>query len=84
INFILAAALTPGQDPLSMILMAVPMVLMYELSIIIARYVNPVSEVRVHELGSEEDEEEYDEVEPVYEGVQRSDEEEDDETERDL
>jgi hypothetical protein len=40
--------------------------------------------VRVHELGSEEDEEEYDEVEPVYEGVQRSDEEEDDETERDL
>src|ERR671910_2111680 len=84
INFILAAALTPGQDPLSMILMAVPMVLMYELSIMIARYVNPVSEVRVHELGSEEDEEEYDEVEPVYEGVQRSDEEEDDETERDL
>lgn len=84
INFILAAALTPGQDPLSMILMALPMVLMYELSIIIARYVNPVSEVRVHELGSEEDEEEYDEVEPVYEGVQRSDEEEDDETERDL
>jgi sec-independent protein translocase protein TatC len=84
INFILAAALTPGQDPLSMILMAVPMVLMYELSIMIARYVNPVSEVRVHELGSEEDEEEYDEVEPVYEGVHRSDEEEDDETERDL
>jgi sec-independent protein translocase protein TatC len=83
INFILAAALTPGQDPLSMILMAVPMVLMYELSIMIARYVNPVSEVRVHELGSEEDEEEYDEVEPVYEGVQRSD-EVDDETERDL
>ena len=43
INIILAAALTPGQDPLSMILMAVPMVLMYELSIIIAAYVNPVS-----------------------------------------
>src|ERR671912_1848049 len=42
INFILAAALTPGQDPLSMILMAVPMVVMYELSIVIARYVNPV------------------------------------------
>ncbi|HEU4492672.1 MAG TPA: twin-arginine translocase subunit TatC [Rubrobacteraceae bacterium] len=83
INFILAAALTPGQDPLSMILMALPMVLMYELSIIIARYVNPVSEVRVRELGSEEDEEEYDDVEPVYEGVQRSDEEEE-ETERDL
>jgi sec-independent protein translocase protein TatC len=83
LNFILAAALTPGQDPYSMVLMAAPMVVMYELSIIIARYVNPVSEVRVHELGSEEDEEEYDEVEPVYEGVQRSD-EVDDETERDL
>src|ERR671914_1009553 len=76
LNFILAAALTPGQDPLSMILMAIPMVVMYELSIIIARYVNPVSEVTVHELGSEE---EYEEVEPVYEGVEKRDDE--DETE---
>src|SRR5918992_1900047 len=89
LNFILAAALTPGQDPLSMILMAVPMVVMYELSIIIARYVNPVSEVAVHELATEEDDEEleddgeYEEVEPVYDGVQRRDDEED-ETERDL
>jgi sec-independent protein translocase protein TatC len=89
LNFILAAALTPGQDPLSMILMAIPMVVMYELSIIIARYVNPVSEVSVHELGTDEedeeleDEEEYEEVEPVYDGVQRRDDEED-ETERDL
>jgi sec-independent protein translocase protein TatC len=40
INAVLAAALTPGPDSLSMILMAVPMVLMYELSIIIARHVN--------------------------------------------
>jgi sec-independent protein translocase protein TatC len=88
LNFILAAALTPGQDPLSMILMAVPMVIMYEVSIIIARYVNPVSEVSVHELGTDDDDElegdaEYDEVEPVYDGVQRRDDEED-ETERDL
>jgi hypothetical protein len=60
----------------------VPMVAMYELSVIIARYVNPVSEVAVHELGSEEDEEEYEELEPVYEGVERRD--DDDETERDL
>jgi sec-independent protein translocase protein TatC len=87
-NFILAAALTPGQDPLSMILMAVPMVVMYELSIIIARYVNPVSEVSVHELGTDEDDEleddaEHDEVEPLYDGVQRRD-DEDDEAERDL
>jgi sec-independent protein translocase protein TatC len=37
----LAAALTPGQDPFSMILMAIPMVLMYEISILIARFVNP-------------------------------------------
>src|ERR687894_1384319 len=88
LNFILAAALTPGQDPYSMVLMAAPMVVMYELSIIIARYVNPVSEVTVHELGTDEDdeledEEEYEEVEPVYDGVQRRDDEED-ETERDL
>jgi sec-independent protein translocase protein TatC len=36
------AALTPGQDPFSMILMAVPMALMYEASILIARFVNPM------------------------------------------
>jgi sec-independent protein translocase protein TatC len=42
VNAILAAALTPGQDPFSMILMAIPMVLMYEGSILIARFVNPV------------------------------------------
>jgi sec-independent protein translocase protein TatC len=57
INTILAAALTPGQDPFSMILMAVPMILMYEFSIIIARYVNPVSEVTVHDLAPTDDEE---------------------------
>jgi sec-independent protein translocase protein TatC len=41
VNAVIAAALTPGQDPFSMILMAIPMVLMYELSILIARFVNP-------------------------------------------
>jgi len=82
INFILAAALTPGQDPYSMVLMATPMVVMYELSIIIARYVNPVSEVAVHELATDEDEEDHEEVEPVYEGVERRD--DDEEAERDL
>ena len=50
INTVLAAALTPGQDPFSMILM-------YELSIIIARYVNPVSEVAVHDLARTDEEE---------------------------
>src|SRR5918992_1173701 len=85
LNTVLAAALTPGQDPLSMILMAVPMVVMYELSIIIARYVNPVSEVTVHELGTDEEDEELEDVEPVYEGVERrDDDDEEDEAERDL
>jgi sec-independent protein translocase protein TatC len=74
INTVLAAALTPGQDPFSMILMAVPMVLMYELSVIIARYVNPVSEVAVHDLARTDDEEEVDDVS----------EREEDEVERDL
>ena len=40
-NTILAAALTPTPDPFSMILLAIPMIFMYELSIVIARYVNP-------------------------------------------
>jgi len=54
-NTILAAALTPGQDPYSMMLLAVPMVGMYELSILIARYVNPTTEVRAHELARDEE-----------------------------
>ena len=54
-NTILAAALTPGQDPFSMILLAIPMLFMYEVSIVIARYINPVSEVTVRELGDDED-----------------------------
>ena len=41
-NAVLAAALTPSPDPFSMILMAVPMVRMYEVSILIARFVNPM------------------------------------------
>ena len=85
LNFILAAALTPGQDPYSMVLMAAPMVVMYELSIIIARYVNPVSEVAVHELATDEEDGEYEEVEPVYDGVERrADADDEDEAERDL
>jgi sec-independent protein translocase protein TatC len=50
LNTVLAAALTPGQDPYSMVLMAVPMIVMYELSILIARYVNPTTQVTAHEL----------------------------------
>jgi sec-independent protein translocase protein TatC len=87
-NTILAAALTPTPDPFSMILLAVPMILMYELSIVIARYVNPTPEVAVHELATDEEDyedEDYEdeEVDPVYDGVERRDDDED-ETERDL
>src|SRR5215218_9020930 len=63
LNTILAAALTPGQDPYSMILMAVPMILMYELSILIARYVNPSTEVTAHELARDSEEDETEEPE---------------------
>lgn len=64
VNTVLAAALTPGQDPFSMVLMAVPMIVMYELSIIIARYVNPVSEVAVHELDRDGEEDRVEDSEP--------------------
>jgi sec-independent protein translocase protein TatC len=57
LNTILAAALTPGQDPYSMILMAVPMIVMYEISILIARYVNPTTEVTAHELVRDDEDE---------------------------
>jgi len=69
INTVLAAALTPGQDPLSMILMAVPMILMYELSIFIARCVNPISEVTVHELATMKSGEGHDEEDPEHHSV---------------
>jgi sec-independent protein translocase protein TatC len=50
LNTIVAAAITPSPDPFSMLLLAVPLIGMYELSIIIARYVNPTTEVTAHEL----------------------------------
>ena len=75
INTILAAALTPGQDPFSMVLMAVPMVLMYELSIVIARYVNPVPVGTGDEIEDGEDEE-YEEYEEDDSEVRDPDEEE--------
>ena len=78
INTILAAALTPGQDPFSMILMAVPMVVMYELSIVIARYVNPVPEGARDEAADDEDED-YDEDDSEFEEAGGRD-----EAERDL
>ncbi len=64
-NTILAAAITPSPDPFTMIMLAVPLTVMYELSIVIARYVNPTTEVTAHELArTDEDEEEDFEPEP--------------------
>ena len=57
INAILAAALTPGQDPFSMILMAIPMIFMYEASILIASFVNPVVPEEPLLVGEHEEEE---------------------------
>jgi sec-independent protein translocase protein TatC len=65
LNTVLAAALTPGQDPYSMVLMAVPMIVMYEVSILIARYVNPSTEVTAHELARDPEEHETEEREAV-------------------
>jgi sec-independent protein translocase protein TatC len=80
INFVLAAALTPGQDPYSMVLMALPMIVMYELSIVIARHVNPVPEVGGDEPALGEDEP-YEEDGSELEQVASR---EEDEVERDL
>ncbi|HZY65588.1 MAG TPA: twin-arginine translocase subunit TatC [Rubrobacteraceae bacterium] len=43
VNAVLAAALTPA-DVFSMILLAVPLIILYEVSILIAVYVNPVTD----------------------------------------
>ena len=61
-NTILAAAITPSPDPFTMVMLAVPLIIMYEFSIVIARYVNPTTEVTAHELArtKEDDEEEFD------------------------
>ncbi|CAN5136241.1 hypothetical protein BH24ACT19_BH24ACT19_00070 [soil metagenome] len=68
-NTILAAALTPGQDPFSMILMAIPMIFMYEVSIIIARFVNPVAPEE--ELPTEPDDDEGEREDEREDAVER-------------
>jgi sec-independent protein translocase protein TatC len=82
-NTILAAALTPGQDPYSMMLMALPMIVMYELSILIARYVNPTTEVRAHEL-ARDDEGEEPEADDEPQGFEDTDDHPENGHERDL
>ena len=69
VNTILAAALTPGQDPFSMVLMAIPMIFMYEVSIVIARFVNPVApeEQSLTERADNDDSEHEDEREDAVE-----------------
>jgi len=89
LNTVLAAALTPGQDPFSMVLMAVPMVVMYELSIIIARYVNPTTEVTAHELARDDEDEgeepeEYEADEPAIGDFEDTDDHPENGHERDL
>ena len=42
VNAVLAAVLTPSPDPFTMLLLAMPLAAMYELSIVIARFVNPM------------------------------------------
>ncbi len=70
-NTVLAAVLTPTPDVFTMLLMAAPMLLMYELSIIIARYVNPTPEVAVHERDPDSgDFEEADDEEPGRNGYE--------------
>lgn len=62
LSAVAAAAITPSPDPMSMLLMMGPIVLMYEISIIIARYVNPVSpETELDTSGDDSDYYEHDE-----------------------
>lgn len=70
-NTLLAAAITPSPDPFTMVMLAVPLVAMYEVSIVIARYVNPVSEVVLHERDPDSgDFEEVDEHVPERNGYE--------------
>ena len=57
VNAVLAAALTPSPDPFSMLLMMGPMLGMYEISIIIARRVNPINAVTLPATLDDEDDE---------------------------
>lgn len=42
--FILAAALTPGPDPISQMMMGIPVYLLYEISIVVAHFARPDKE----------------------------------------
>ena len=61
VSAVLAAALTPGQDPFSMLLMMAPMVLMYGASILIARFVSPLGTAAPGSVPADEEDREEDE-----------------------
>ena len=84
LNTVLAAALTPGQDPYSMVLMAVPMIMMYEISILIARYVNPTTEVTAHELVRDDEPKDHEADEPEMNDFEDTDDHPENGHERDL
>jgi hypothetical protein len=65
-----------------MLLMALPMIVMYEVSILIARYVNPTTEVTAHELAREDNEEQEADDEPA--GFEDADDHPENGRERDL
>ncbi|MCR4399450.1 MAG: twin-arginine translocase subunit TatC [Syntrophomonadaceae bacterium] len=50
--FVIAAALTPGPDPVSQVLMAVPVYLLYEASVLVSKLARPKS--ALHAEGGEE------------------------------
>lgn len=50
IMFIVGAVLTPGPDPVSQLLMAVPMYLLYEVSILVSRFVRAKKDEKEPEL----------------------------------
>lgn len=53
-TFILAAILTPGPDPLSQSIMAAPMLILYEVGILVAKVVARKRHARFSELAEEE------------------------------
>ncbi len=48
--FVIAAALTPGPDPISQLMMGIPMYLLYEISIVVAKFSGRKTAVEAEEL----------------------------------
>lgn len=54
LTFILAAVLTPGPDPISQLIMAAPMIILYEAGIIVAKVVIKKKNAKFKKLAGEE------------------------------